>query len=68
MGRFGAIFAVAGLVDDQHAAVLGGTGRLRAQQVQALGVDVLRRPGGLGEKPLQALGMWMLGAEDGLVW
>jgi hypothetical protein len=41
-------------------------GRLHAQQVHALRVDLLGLPRGLGQKPVQALGMRMRGTTDGL--
>jgi hypothetical protein len=61
---FGAVFAVACLINNEDTAIIGRARRLRAQQVQALRVDVPGLPRGLGQKPVQALGMRMLGATD----
>src|SRR5512133_2006056 len=66
MGGLGAGLAVAGVVDDQHALVVGTGGRVDTQQVQPQLVDLLMIPAGLGEEPLQALPGRMLGTGDRL--
>ena len=47
VGGLVAVFAVTGLVNDEHAVVVGRTGRIGAQEVQALAIERVGIPGGL---------------------
>ena len=66
MGGVAAGLGVAGVVDDQHALVVGAGCRVGQQQLQAVLVDLLVVPGRLGEEPLQALHGPMLGTDQRL--
>jgi len=66
MGGGAAILAVAGVIDHQRAPIMGGGGRVLAQQPHPLVVDLLVVPGRLREEPLQPLDLTMLGAADRL--
>jgi hypothetical protein len=61
-----AILAVTTLVNDEDTGRVRGGAGIGTEELQALGIDDLRRPGRRGEKPLHALGAGMLGADDGL--
>jgi hypothetical protein len=65
VGGVAAVFSVAGVVDDQHALLVGGGGRVAKQQLQAALVDLLVVPGRLRQEELQALHGRMLGADHG---
>src|SRR5215211_843729 len=66
MGGGGAVLAVAGVVQHQHAPVIGGGGRVLAQQLHPLVIDLLVVPGRLRQEPLQPLDLTVLGAGDRL--
>ena len=66
MGGGGAVLAVAGVIQHQHAPIVGGGGRVLAQQPHPLVVDLLVVPGRLREEPLQPLDLAMLGPADRL--
>ena len=55
MGGFVPIFAVAGLINDEHAAPMGGRRGIGAQHFQASGRYRRGVPGRFTEKPLQPL-------------
>jgi len=61
----GAVLAVAGVVDHQRTRIVGGGGRVLAQQPHALVVDLLVIPGRLGQEPLQPLDLTVLRAHHG---
>jgi hypothetical protein len=54
------------LVYDQNALLVGGASRVLEQQLEAARVDLVWVPPGLGEEPLQGLGLLALGAGQGL--
>jgi hypothetical protein len=58
--------AVAAVVDDQRALVVGRGRRVGHQQLQPPLVELLVVPAGLGEEPLQPLHGAVLGAGDRL--
>jgi len=66
VGGLGAGLAAAGVVDDQHALVVGRGRRVVQQQLHAPPVDLPGVPGCLREEPLQALHGLVLGADDRL--
>jgi hypothetical protein len=66
MGGGGAVLAVAGVVQHQHAPVIGGGGRVLAQQLHPSVVDHLVVPGRFREEPLQPLDLTVLGTGDRL--
>src|SRR6266705_1250336 len=63
-GGVAAVIAVAGVVDDQHPPGRGGGSQGRRAATQAVVVDLLGVPGGLRQKPLQALHGRVLGVDD----
>jgi hypothetical protein len=66
VGGLGTILAVAGLVDDQHAALVRRDLRVRPGQFQAAGINGLGVPHRLREEGLQALDGRLLRLDDGL--
>jgi hypothetical protein len=66
MGGRGAVLAVAGVIQHQHPASWGGGGRVLAQQLHPLVVDLLVVPGRLRQEPLQPLDLAVLGTGDRL--
>jgi hypothetical protein len=66
MGGGGAVLAVAGVVNHQHAPVIGGGGRVLAQQLHPPVVDLLVVPGRFRKEPLQPLDLAVLGTGDWL--
>ena len=66
MGGGGAVLAVAGVVQHQHAPVIGGGGRVLAQQPHPPVVDHLVVPGRFRKEPLQPLDLAVLGPGDRL--
>jgi hypothetical protein len=66
MGGRGAVLAVAGVIDHQHAPGVRRGGRVGLQQRDPLLVNPLVVPGRLRQKPLQPLDLAVLGAGDRL--
>jgi len=58
--------AVPLFVDDQHALAVEAVRGSHLQQLHAPLCQRLRVPHGLGEEPLQTLGLWVRGADDRL--
>jgi hypothetical protein len=66
MGGGSAVLAVAGVVQHQHAPVIGGGGRVLAQQPHPPLVDLFVVPGRFRQEPLQPLDLAVLGTGDRL--
>jgi hypothetical protein len=66
MGGGGAVLAVAGVVQHQHAPVMGGGGQVLAQPPHPPLVDHLVVPGRFRQEPLQPLDLAVLGPSDRL--
>jgi hypothetical protein len=64
VGGVAAVFSVAGVVDDQHAVVVGAGGRVGQQHLKAPLVELLVVPGRLRQEELQALHGRVLGTND----
>src|SRR5215218_2297030 len=66
MGGGGAVLAVPGVVDHQHAPLTWGGGRVFPQQLDAALVELLVVPSRFREEPLQPLDLTVLSASDRL--